>query len=145
LSKEKRIHHNLKSLVVGITVGLSVVLISIAIPFVGLGGQHVDFNEEVNATMINGILTGTALIFGFVTFFLRRVGRTFFKKLALILPLIVSFAWTVEIYFIDSIKYGYATKNTMFAATANFFLNIIWYGFVLLLMAILSHDEPLTS
>jgi hypothetical protein len=115
---------------------------AIIFPFLSLGDYNWNFKAEVNPTMVNGIITADAIIFGFVTLHTRRLGRTLFMEFLLTLPLLVLLAATVNNYFIDAISLGYPTVNTMIWATVTFFYNIFYYVLLSFLVRNLERSTP---
>lgn len=111
--------------------GVFIIFIAIFIPFLSMGNFKWNFKAEVDATIVNGILTSDAIIFGFVTFELRKIGKTMVGKFLLSIPLLLFLAWTVDSYFMDAISLGYPTVNTVIVATITFFYNILHYAFML--------------
>lgn len=142
--KQKSIS-NYKVLAISLATGFVPFLTAIFVTFLTLGSRKtLEWDAEVNPTMINGILTGTAVVFAFVTFELRRIFRSWRITFMASLPLVFFLTWTVDYYFIDAVTLGYATVSTMITATINFFFNIFYFIAMLLLANYLKieSEEP---
>jgi len=96
------------------------------------------FSEVVNPTIINGILTASAIIFGFSTFRFKLR-----KPLHMILYLnFMAQAFFLAavglVYFLDFLKYGHTTVMTMLFAEISLLINLfssvvnLWIGSYLL-------------
>jgi hypothetical protein len=80
---------------------------------------------------VNGILTADAVIFGFITFELRRISnRLKMATFVFALPLIGLLMTTVSSYFVDGVVRGYATIYTLIWATITFFYIILHYVYL---------------
>lgn len=118
------------SLVDLLAMTLAPLVAAIVITFISLGSRKtLDLNAEVNVTMINGVLTATAVIFAIVTFEIRRVWHSGSPLVSvfLYLPFVVLLTATVNLYFIDAVTVGHATVNTMIWATVSFFFDIFYF------------------
>lgn len=98
---------------------------SITLPFVTLFALNPELGMEVNPTVINGILTATAIVFGFVTFELREIKTSMAEKLILSMPLLFFIMLTTNLIFYG-IVLGKMTVLTATVATSNFFFNIFY-------------------
>lgn len=108
-----------------------IILFSVLIPLFALFYLNADFKTEVNSTVINGILTSTAIIFGFVTFELRDIQISIKKKFSLTLPLLIFLMTTVVIYYVDILRYGNTTNLTLVVAVSNFLFNLLYSTLVI--------------
>ena len=104
-------------------------VISVLIPYLLLLWRNVDFSANIDASVINGILTGTAIVFGFVTFELREVSVNIPLRIALSFPLLIFLFITVITYSFSAMFY-IVDNMTLFIASSNFLFNIIYYGIV---------------
>lgn len=92
------------------------------VPFVFYGGE---FGKEINPTIVNGILTVTAIVFGFVAFELREIPSSVMEKFLLSLPLLLFLLTTLEVVFIGAIV-GKLTSGVALVTTANCLFNILY-------------------
>jgi predicted benzoate:H+ symporter BenE len=121
----KFVHENLIGIYV--TVYIAVILvIAILLAYTGVFGYNIDYQTKIESTIVNGVLTGTAIVFGFVTFEIREIKTTILLKFFLAFPLLIFLSVTVLNYFNDSMRNGYITKFTMTIATVNFLFNIFY-------------------
>lgn len=85
-----------------------------ALQFEGFSSTVENINKEVNSTFINGILTITAIVFGFISIEIRRVYQNLSSMLLIILPVISSLMLMASLYFTSSVLQGYPTVGTAF-------------------------------
>jgi hypothetical protein len=78
--------------------------------------------------LANGVLTGTAIIFAFIGFELRKLNVHPMEKFFLMLPPLGVRMWTAESYFLSAMSYGYATKGVMFLVTFDFLFTALYYS-----------------
>jgi hypothetical protein len=85
-----------------------------------------NLNAPIDASIVNGILTATAIVFAFVTFEAREIEP---ERLRFFLTgLLVGFLfWTGGIYFFQVMdpNIGHPTKLVLAVAMANFHFNIL--------------------
>ena len=112
-----------------IIIGIIALIASILTPYLTLLWQNVNFSANIDASFINGILTGTAIVFGFVTYELREVKASLSFKTVFSLPLLF-FLYTTVIVYSFSAMFDNVTNMTLFVASSNFVFNIIYYVFV---------------
>lgn len=93
---------------------------SITLPVLTFLPFNVYIGNEVNPTVVNGILTVTAIIFAFITFELREI-KSYNEKILLSFPLLLFLMVTLEYVFTGAIAgkmielYGIeATSNCLF-------------------------------
>ena len=91
-----------------------------------------NINEEVSSTFINGILTVTAIIFGFISIEIRNYFKNLFSILLVIFPMLFALILMSTMYFTSTILKGYPTVETAFWVFV-FFMSVTIYGFCLLL------------
>jgi hypothetical protein len=111
-------------ILIGIVI-LVIFLLSVLLPvstFIQFKG---DLMIEVNPTIVNGILTTTAIVFGFIAFELRDIKSGIIEKFLLSVPLLVYMMYTLEWYFIGAIV-GKITEELVLRATANCLFNILY-------------------
>lgn len=113
-----------------IIIGIFILVASLLTPYLALLWQNVDFSAKIDASFINGILTGTAIIFGFVTYELREVKVNANLKVALSLPLLF-FLYITVISYSFSAMFDTVDNITLFIASSNFIFNIIYYIFIM--------------
>ena len=92
------------------------------VPFVFYGGE---LGREINPTIVNGILTVTAIIFGFVAFELREIQSSGMEKFLLSFPLLLFLLVTLEVVFVGAIT-GKMTSGVALITTANCLFNILY-------------------
>lgn len=115
-----------------------VFLISIFLPFLTYLQCKSATVNEINPAIINGILTATAIVFGFVAFELREIKASAVEKCLLSGPLLLFLMFTLETYFIATIR---GEINTVLAlvATSNCLFNILYFGPVIIAKE--THEE----
>lgn len=104
---------------------LVIFLMSVLLPYSTFIQINGDLTKEVNPTIINGILTATAIVFGFVAFEFREIKSGIIEKFLLSLPLLVYLMITLEWYFIGAII-GKITVGIVLEVTANCLFNILY-------------------
>ena len=87
---------------------------------------HADLNSKVDATVINGLLTGFAIIFGFISIEIREVKAPLPDKLLLTFPLIVSFMFVVFKYSGDVFVIGYPSYWSLVILLDGILFNILY-------------------
>ncbi|MGA3110579.1 MAG: hypothetical protein ABSE15_00920 [Candidatus Bathyarchaeia archaeon] len=102
-----------------------VFLLSIVLPFLPFSYYKGNLQSDVNPTIINGILTVTAIVFGFVAFELRDLKSSVFGKFLLSLPLLFFLIVTLEFIFIGATT-GKMTELFALETTANCLFNILY-------------------
>jgi hypothetical protein len=81
----------------------------------GFSTTSENINKEVSSTFINGILTVTAIIFGFISFEIRRFyQQSLLSILVVIFPILASLIIMAQMYFTSTILHGYPTVGTAF-------------------------------
>jgi len=100
-------------------------LTSILLPVVTFFHWKGDLTKEVDPTIINGVLTATAIVFGFVAFELREIKSGILEKYLLSFPLLLFLMATLEFYFRGAIL-GKITTELVLEATANCLFNILY-------------------
>lgn len=114
-----------------ITIAVSLAFIfTIVLIAIFLSGYPIDFEGKVDSAIVNGILTGNAIVFSFVAYELREIKMSIFDKFAFSLPLLFSITFTVLNYAKDAIKYGYATNMSLIIAIGSFVFAIMFYPVV---------------
>lgn len=98
---------------------------SITSPFTALVLFNGNLEKEVNPTIINGILTATAIVFGFVTFELREIKSSIQEKLILSMPLLFWMMITV-LCILMGVILNMMTVAIAMEATANCLFNIFY-------------------
>jgi ABC-type transport system involved in cytochrome c biogenesis permease subunit len=93
-------------------------------------GHSYNLSEQVDGALVNGVLTATAITFGFLNLEITEI-KVFHLKYLLVLILLMFLMTTVLFYFNDCFEYGRASKLTMLVATANFLFNIFCYPIVM--------------
>jgi len=114
-------HHRIL-LVLVITI---VAALSIYLPLYTFNQYRGDLRSEVNPTVVNGILTATAIVFGFVAFELREIKSSSLERFLLSLPLLLYMMTTLEYYFIEAVV-GKITTELVLEATSNCLFNILY-------------------
>jgi len=104
---------------------LGIFLMSILFPWSAFISLNGNLQNEVNPTIINGILTATAIIFGFVTLQFREIKSSNLERFLLSLPLLLFLMVTLEFYFIEA-TIGKITLGLVLEATANCLFNILY-------------------
>lgn len=104
---------------------LGIFLMSILLPLSIFIAENGNLQNEVNPTIINGILTATAIVFGFVTLQFREMKSSNAEKILLSLPLLFFLMITLEWYFLETIT-GKITLKLVLEATANCLFNILY-------------------
>ena len=84
-----------------------------------------DLNQEINPSIVNGILTTTSIVFGFTVYEIREIKISTIKKFALSVPLLLFLEYTVMTIFLGAIT-GIITQETALVATMNCFFNILY-------------------
>jgi hypothetical protein len=115
-----------------------VFLLSIFLPlstFIELNGN---LGNEVNPTVVNGILTATSIVFGFVALELREIKSSTIERFLLSLPMLAYMMVTLEFYFIAVIV-GKTTTGLVLEVTSNCLFNIFYS--VPLVIAKGTHEE----
>jgi hypothetical protein len=102
------------------------------LPIEGFSTTFENINKEVSSTFINGILTVTAIIFGFLSIEIRNYFKNLKSILLIIFPIFFALMFMVTMYFNDTIISGYPTVTTAFWIFV-FFVSISIYGFCILL------------
>jgi len=100
-------------------------LMSILLPISTFIYCNGDLYRETNPSIVNGILTATAIIFGFVVFELREIRSSVIEKFLLSFPLLLFLMITLECIFIGAIT-GKVTSVFALVATANCLFNILY-------------------
>ena len=90
-------------------------------------GKEVDLNEKIDSALVNGVLTGTAIIFAFIGFELRELKVNPIEKFFLVLPALFTLILAVESYFISAMSYGNSTKAVMVWVTLDFLFTALYY------------------
>jgi len=120
--------------------GVVIFFASIFIPFLYIGYKtggyfELDFEAQVDSSIVNGILTADSVIFGFITFELRKISnRLKMASFLLALPIIFLLMWTVSEYFVDGVTLGYPTVNTLLMAVITFFYTILHFLYFMAMM-----------
>jgi|GEM_PF-3190849 hypothetical protein len=102
---------------------------AISIGITGLISLNYGFqnlNAPIDASIVNGMLTATAIVFAFVTFEAREIEPYRVKFLLLMLPVI--FLMTTGGYYFSQVmdpSIGHPTKLVLVVAMANFYFNIL--------------------
>ncbi len=104
---------------------IGVLVLSILLPYNRFTSSKGNFENEVNPTIVNGILTATAIVFGFVAFELREIKSSIIEKFVLSLPLLFYLMITLEWYFIAA-TVGKITMVLVFEITSNCLFNILY-------------------
>lgn len=92
---------------------------------------EVDPNSEVSPTIINGLITGFAVIFGFVTFEMREIKAHVSEKFALGVPLVTIFVFAIAKYSGEMYRLSYPTFWSMMIFDFGIFFSV-FYSFELL-------------
>jgi sensor histidine kinase YesM len=90
-------------------------------------GKQLDLNEKIDSALVNGVLTGTAIIFAFIGFELRELKVSPIEKFFLVLPALFTLILAVESYFISAMSYGIATKGVMVWVIVDFLFTALYY------------------
>jgi hypothetical protein len=104
---------------------IAIAFLSILLPFYTITYNNAKLTDEGNPTIVNGILTVTAIVFGFVVFEWRGIRASTIEKSVLVLPLLLFLMLTLEAYFTSDVV-GKTTKYTSLLATANCLFNILY-------------------
>jgi hypothetical protein len=107
-------------------------LVAFLLQIEGFSTTLESINKEVSSTFINGILTVTAIIFGFISIEIRRFFKTLSSILLIIFPIFIALFGMVYLYFRSIILLGYPTVGTAFWVFV-FFISVTTYGIALLL------------
>ncbi|MGD0070285.1 MAG: hypothetical protein ABSB71_01835 [Candidatus Bathyarchaeia archaeon] len=100
-------------------------VVSFSLPFLMLFLFNGNLGKEVDPTIINGILTATAIVFGFVTFELREIKSSMEEKFILSLPLLF-FMMITLLSILSGVILGVMTVVIALEATANCLFNIFY-------------------
>ncbi len=92
----------------------------------GTQGFKIDFSATVNPTIVNGILTANAVVFGFFTFEAREIEKNSIKRFLLILAPLSLLMFSVHGYFVDALTLDQPTVWTMLWITTSFFYIILY-------------------
>jgi hypothetical protein len=104
---------------------LVVFLMSILLPLLTYINFKADSVNEVNPSIVNGILTVTAIVFGFIVFELREIKASMLERFLLSFPLLLFLMVTVEAYFIAVIS-GKINTGLVLIVTSNCLFNIFY-------------------
>jgi len=80
-----------------------------------LSYPDMSLDRQVDPSIINGILTGFTIIFGFVTFEIREIKAQISEKFLLSMPLILILISAIAKYSGDIFGYGYPTYWSLVA------------------------------
>ena len=119
-------------------------LVSTFLQLEGFSTTLESIKKEVSSTFINGILTVTAIIFGFISIEIRRFFKTLSSILLVIFPIFFALFGMVSLYFTSTIINGYPTVGTAFWVFV-FFSSVNTYGLALLLAVSRNRKEELDS
>ena len=100
-------------------------VVSFSFPFLVLFAFNGNIGREVEPTIINGILTATAIVFGFVTFELREIKTSVEEKFILSLPLLF-FMMITLLSILSGVILGMMSIVIALEATANCLFNIFY-------------------
>lgn len=105
---------------------LGILLLSIFLPtysfFVQAQG---DLGKEINPAIINGILTVSAIVFGFVVFEIREIEASIYEKFGLMLPLLIFLMLSLQDVFLGAVA-GKVTSGTALLVTINCLFFILY-------------------
>lgn len=104
---------------------LGILLISVFLSYSVLILNEGDLNNEINPSIVNGILTATSIIFGFVVFEIREIQSSIWEKFLLSLPLLFFLEYTLVRIYVGAII-GIVTSETALVATTNCLFNILY-------------------
>lgn len=104
---------------------LGILLISVFLSYSVLILNGGDLNNEINPSIVNGILTATSIIFGFVVFEIREIKSSISEKFFLFLPLLFFLEYTLVRIYVGAII-GIITSETALVATTNCLFNILY-------------------
>jgi hypothetical protein len=104
---------------------LAILLMSILFPVWTYVHFKADSVNEINPTIVNGILTATAIVFGFVAFELHEIKASAIERFLLSLPLLLFLMVTLEAYFMATIS-GKINTGLALIATSNCLFNILY-------------------
>ncbi len=105
--------------------------LAIDLQIMGFSTTSDNLNREVSSTFINGILTVTAIVFGFMSIEIRNYFKNLFSILLVIFPMLFALMGMSTMYFTDTILEGFPTVRTAFWVFV-LFTSVTIYGFVLL-------------
>jgi hypothetical protein len=125
MSEEKTVDRN------GTTSLISMIVLALALSIgltvaASLAFGFENLNAPVDASIVNGMLTATAIIFAFVTFEAREIEP--FKARFIFLVVLVTFLMTTGVYYFSQVldpNVGHPTKSMLAVATANFYFNVL--------------------
>jgi peptidoglycan/LPS O-acetylase OafA/YrhL len=101
-------------------------VVSFLLPLYNIAGK--DLSLHYNPTVVNGILTATAILYGFAANEIRRFEKPTMKLLVLLL-MMVSLMVEVLVYFNDTLKGENPTILTLYLSMAVFLLSILMVVF----------------
>jgi hypothetical protein len=110
--------------------GSATLIASLLVPYLVLLWMNVDFSAKIDASLINGILMGTAIIFGFGTYEVREVKINADLKILLSFPLLF-FLYIAVLLYSFSAMFDKIANGTLFIVTSNFIFNIVYSVFVM--------------
>lgn len=96
-------------------------VMSFGLPLISIVGK--DLSLKYNPTVINGILTATAILFGFATNEIRQIKR-YFVRLFILIPMMACLMLEVEFYLNDTLAGVNPTILTLYLSTAVFLLSL---------------------
>jgi hypothetical protein len=98
---------------------------SILLPLVTYINFKADSVNEVSPTVVNGILTVTAIVFGFIAFEVREIKASILERFLLSFPLLLFLMVTLEAYFIAVVS-GKINTGLVLIVTSNCLFNILY-------------------
>ena len=98
---------------------------SILLPYSTFISYKGNFEGEANPTVVNGLLTATAIVFSFVAFELRDIKASRLERFLLSFPLLAYMMVTLDYYFV-AIIVGKITMVLVFETTGNCLFNILY-------------------
>jgi hypothetical protein len=104
--------------------------------------RYTNNSAKFEPSTVNGILTGTAIVFGFVSFEIREIKGRLANKLGVAVPPIFFLYATILLYFGDALEGGVSVL-TVYVATASFLFNIAYFPLVLALRKIAEKNPDL--
>jgi hypothetical protein len=109
-----------------VVLSVLLLLISFGLPVYGISSDKINSKLTVDASIVNGILTATAIVFAFVAYELRENISNKYERLLLIALPIALLMFTVRLYVVDAIELGNPSTLTLNFAASTFFYVILF-------------------
>jgi hypothetical protein len=102
-------------------VGAFLLAFTVPISLIAINGKNLSLTYS--PTVINGILTATAILFGFAANEIRQF-KDYSVKLLMLVPMLIALALAVQWYFSDTVSGENPTIATLYLSTAVFNLSM---------------------